>query len=65
VTPADLARVEADARVGVDRYYNFQHTIANSSGNPSRLHVEVNYVTDPAQAHLRVDVHGGAGDANL
>ena len=65
VTLADLARVEADARVGVDRYYNFQHTITNSSGNPSRLHVEVNYVTDPAQAHLRVDVHGGAGNANL
>jgi hypothetical protein len=65
VTPADLARVQADARVGVDQYYNFQHTVTNSSGNPSRLHVEVEYVTDPTQAHLRVDVHGGEGHANL
>lgn len=30
VTPADLARVEADARVGVNQYYNFQHTVTSS-----------------------------------
>ncbi|WP_203995220.1 hypothetical protein, partial [Virgisporangium aurantiacum] len=60
VTPADLAQVRADTIAGVDRHYNSGQSLPNGD----RLHVSVEFVTDPADAHLRVEVNGGRGRAD-
>jgi len=62
ISRADIARVEANARAGVDRYFNSGHRIPGSEGRPTRLQVEVEFVTDPSHAHLVVDLRSGPGD---
>jgi hypothetical protein len=62
-TPADIERIKADATRGVDEKFNNQHSLKSSSGADSQLHVEVVFVDDPADAHLRVTAHGGEGQA--
>ncbi len=56
-TPAELARMQADAIAGVDQHYN--NGLQLPSGE--KLQVKVQFVDDPAQAHLSVDVHPGDG----
>ena len=56
----DLARVQDDALKGVDEYYNGGKVLPNGD----RVHVNVEFVDDAAQAHTRVAVHPGSGGAN-
>ena len=60
VGPDDLARVKDDALRGVDEYYNGGKVLPNGD----RVHVNVEFVDDAAQAHTRVAVHPGPGGAD-
>src|SRR5205823_3714635 len=60
VTPADIARVQAEAAAGVDHYYNSGHVLPDGD----HLNVKVEFVDDAAQAHLVVDLNDGEGHAN-
>jgi hypothetical protein len=59
VTPADIARVQADTLAGVDQHYNSGHSLPNGD----RLHVGIEFVADPADAHLNVRLESGQGGA--
>jgi hypothetical protein len=65
ISAADMDRLRANVVQGVDQHYNFQHTVQGVSGQDSRLHLEVEFVDNPADAHLAVQVHQGSGRANL
>jgi hypothetical protein len=65
VPSVEMARLKENVVAGVDRYYNFQHSVATTSGGVSRLHLEVSFVDDPSTAHLNVTVHRGDGFADL
>jgi hypothetical protein len=57
---SDLARLKADAIAGVDKHFNLPK---NHLQNGNRLHVELEFVSNPADAHLKVDVQPGRGRA--
>lgn len=66
VTAADLAKVRAQARVGVERYYNKPvHEVTGSGAGKHRLKLDVEFVDDRAAAHLVVTVHEGNGIARV
>ena len=60
-TPADVERIKTQATANVDKQYNYSHDVTNTAGEASRLHVEVVFVDDPAQAHLSVNARHGEG----
>jgi len=60
VPPQDIARLRQQVVVGVDRHYNFKHDVGGR-----RLHLEVEFVDTPDDAHLRVAVRQGNGPANV
>ena len=60
VTAEDIARVRQDALDAVEKYYNTGQHLPN--GN--RLNLNVEFTDDPAAAHLHINLHPGAGDAN-
>jgi hypothetical protein len=59
VTPEDVARIQADATAGVDRYYNAGHRLPNGD----HLNVKLEFVA-PASAHLVVNLRDGEGPTN-
>lgn len=61
IPAADLAKLEASVIEGVDEYYNFQHTLPGGR----RLHVDVEFIKNPADAHISVKVKPGDGRALL
>jgi hypothetical protein len=61
VTDADLAMVRAKTAEGIDQYYNGPK---NTLPNGNRLHVEVEFVTDPNLANMKVEVKAGSGHTN-
>ena len=63
VSDADLARVKARVQLGVDRYYNFSKSVRGADGVERRLHVEINFVEAPGDAHLLVRLLPGDGIA--
>jgi hypothetical protein len=65
IPPTDLERLQANVIRGIDQHYNFQHTIRGPSGQERRVHLEVEFVADPRDAHLMVTVHPGNGRAYL
>ncbi len=60
VSKADIKHVCARAQKGVDHYYNHQHTLKNGD----RLHVEVEFVKDKAEADMVVKLSPGRGRAD-
>jgi hypothetical protein len=56
-----LARVRANAQAGLDQYYNFRHQVRGPDGRMGPLHIEVQFVSDPARAHVSVQVEPGTG----
>ncbi|MGN6110663.1 MAG: hypothetical protein ACTHU0_36510 [Kofleriaceae bacterium] len=63
-TPEERARLMAETQKAVDAKYNHQHQLTNSSGDPSRLHVEIVFVDDPANAHTTVAAMSPTGGAD-
>lgn len=61
VSAAELAELEGKALAGVDRFYNLP---PNHLPNGNRLKVEIEFVADPKDAHLVVEVRSGQGRAN-
>ena len=62
----DLARFEANVMAGVDTHFNqpgFQ--LVGPSGQPGVLGLDVQFITDPSQAHLVVNVFPGDGAATM
>ncbi|WP_412543309.1 hypothetical protein R8Z50_12775 [Longispora sp. K20-0274] len=57
VTPAQLEQMQHNTHAGVDQHYNNGQTLPNGDA----LHVRVEFVTDPADAHLTVAVEPGDG----
>lgn len=60
VDASHLATLRKDVVRGVDEHYNFR-----PASDRGRLHLEVEFVDDPADAHLHVVVRSGKGRANL
>jgi len=60
VPPQDIARLRQQVVVGVDRHYNFKHDVGGR-----RLHLEVEFVDAPNDAHIRVAVFQGSGPADV
>src|SRR3954464_4493436 len=57
VDGAGLAKVRETTYAGVEKYYNEpKHKRPN---NGDRLHVTVEFVENPADAHMEVEVHPG------
>ena len=57
---AQLARLRGEVVRGVDQHFNFR-----PATNGARLHVEVVFVDNPANAHLTAMAHPGDGPANV
>ncbi len=65
ISPADLEKLKANVIKGVDDQYNFKHTVTGPSGTDGRLHIEVEFVDSPDNAHTKVQVKPGDGPADL
>jgi hypothetical protein len=64
ISGADMEHVRTQIRAGIDHHLNYQHDIVGANGEPSRLHVELEFVDDPSQAHTQITVNPGGGRAD-
>lgn len=66
VTAANVAHLHQQVTAGVDRHYNFRHSLVGPDGASRRLHVEVVFQDAEAGSHVTVTALAGNGlDADV